>query len=70
MKKNTSSSNNTSSKSKKSLSIYQPNNILFYLDNYSVSTPAASTSFGFGGKLFAGTRGFDPKTIILQIISL
>ena len=25
---------------------------------------------GFGGKLFAGTRGFDPITIIMQIITL
>lgn len=24
----------------------------------------------FGGKLFAGDRGFDPVTIIMQIISM
>ena len=30
----------------------------------------SKSSFGFGGKLFAGQRGFDPKTIVLQIIAL
>ncbi len=29
-----------------------------------------SVGMGFGGKLFAGTRGFDPITIIMQIIAM
>ena len=31
---------------------------------------AKGLGLGFGGKIFAGTRGFDPVTIILQIVSL
>ena len=31
---------------------------------------AKTTKFNFGGKLFAGQRGFDPVTIVMQIIAM